>query len=436
VIYLALVLVVLPLGFLSLRERLGARKRPHETIEQIHNRISHHLALSNITAASRLIKRLRSKEALRHPFTHQLKIRLARSSRRYDEALEAVEEARRHLPGQLVISLEEGRTLMEMGRPAQASRALRHAYPLLRDEADRLLLAQALHQTGAREEAWKMVEPMLEEGSGHVHALAGDCLFAEKRYSQALTHFESAFEQDVDNLQLLARIGHCLIRVGDLSGAEAKLRQILEVDSGHLFATLSLGCCLEEQERYQEALDVYQGGAAWDLSDFRILRQAGVCAFHLGHFAYAESYLQRAFDLGATQRKTLAFLAYSLECQEKWAEAEEVFRTLIGQNPDYVVGYRGLAWLYGVGLSTSVSMEEGLEHARKSVEILPDSASWEVLSAAEARAGNFSQAHYIQECLSTQSSDLDNRRKRQRAMRSLRQGVPLNEELVERALVA
>lgn len=436
VIYLALLLVLFPLGLLSLRERVRARRSPRETIDHLHQRISHHLALSNWTAAGRLIKRLNTKEALRHPFTHQLSIRLLRSTGQWEAALAAVQEGRRHLQGQLLFCLEEGRTLMEMGEPGRALEVLRRCRSILRDESDRLLFAQALFQTGDLNATWEALEPMLEKGSGRVHALAGDCLFAQKRYQQALYHFESALEHEMDNLQLLARVGHCLIRVGRLYEAEGKLRQILEVDSGHLFATLSLGCCLEEQERYEDALAIYQGGTAWELSDYRILRQAGICAFHIGHYSFAEICLKRAFELGAQQRKTLAFLAYSLECQEKWGEAEGLFRQLIAEYPETVIGYRGLAWLYGVGLSVTVTAAEGLENARKSVDLLPDSASWEVLSACEARAGNFTQAHYIQECLSSQSSDRDTRRKRLRAMRSLRQGVPLNEELVERALVA
>jgi len=78
----------------------------------------------------------------------------------------------------------------------------------------------------------------------------------------------------------------------------------------------------------------------------------------------------------------------------------------------------------------------GISIAKKALELCSDPTSWELLSACEARAGNFNTAHNIQENLSSHNEDKQTRLRRQHAMRTLRKKMPLNEKLVVKSLVA
>jgi tetratricopeptide (TPR) repeat protein len=396
-------------------------------------RVREEIVLKNWASARSLLAKCTSKEVEWYILSLELLCEL----KDWENALPLADEALAQHGDQLQLHLKKGHILMALDRPQEAIDHFVRAEPIQQDESDRLAHARALFQCGQFNLAWIGLEPFIQSSrSGPLLALAADCLFAQRRYQQALLYYEKAAEQGIDNHQLMARHGHCLLRVGRLDEAEVLLRSILEVDESHLLATLSLGSCLEDQERYQEALEIYQNQTIWQLNDARILRQSGICAFYLGEYQYAELYLQEATRRGSQPRKSLAFLGYALECQQRWEEAEKVYHQLIQDHPDYVVGYRGLAWLYGVGISQAIDAETGLLYAKRCVEILPDTSSWEVLSACEARAGNFSEAHQIQENLSRNEADRATRQRRLRAMRALRQKLPLNEEFVARTLVA
>lgn len=432
-IYLALVLSVTPLLFLAVREGRHRKECSRKTQTRLLQRVREEIALKNWGFARTLLCKVSCKEI---DWFH-LSLELFEETREWENALQLVEEGLELYPNQLQLHLRKGHILMALDRPQEAIDHFAKAEPVQREESDRLAHARALFRAGHLDQAWRRIEPHIQTGrSGALFALAADCLFAQRRYQQALLYYERAADLGVDNHQLMARHGHCLVRVGRLEEAEQLLRSILEMDGGHLLATLSLGACLEDRELYRDALAVYQNPAVWQLNDPRVLRQSGICTFYLGEYEYAELYLREAARRGSRPRKSLAFLGYALECQQRWEEAEAVYRQLVEDHPDYVVGYRGLAWLYGVGLSQTIDAETGLGYANMCVEILPDASSWEVLSACEARAGNFSEAHLIQERLSRLEADRAVRQKRQRAMRALRQRLPLNEELVARTLVA
>lgn len=153
-------------------------------------------------------------------------------------------------------------------------------------------------------------------------------------------------------------------------------------------------------------------------------------------FEFAETYFIEVLERQGSTPLILSFLGYTLECQKKWQKAEEVYFYLLNHFPQYPNGYRSLAWLYGVGVSNAISAEDGIWYAYKGLELLPDPISWEILSACEARAGNFTKAHQIQEHLLAYDTDKGARQRRQLAMRSLRKQLPLEETHVSKVLVA
>jgi tetratricopeptide (TPR) repeat protein len=212
--------------------------------------------------------------------------------------------------------------------------------------------------------------------------------------------------------------------------AEAAFRDVLE--RGHtLPAILGYGELLERQERFNEALTLYQAPRVWERGDARLLRQAGICALHLEQYRFAEKYLREALGRGQKSAKTYAYLGYSLECQRDWEKSQEIYWELTHRHPGDAAGYRGLAWLYGVGLSRNLEAPAALRMARRAVELHPDVSSWEILSACEARAGNLVEAEQIQQRLA-EAGDA----RHLAAMEALRSGQLLDEQHLARTLVA
>lgn len=357
--------------------------------------------------------------------------------RQFDRALLVIERAVNADPSEPRLQRERGRLCLKLGRAEDALESFGQCSSLMQDEAGRIDIASALYQVGEVEAAWEQLrELVLESSNGRLLALAGDCHFQLRNFPLAVTFYQQAQHYGWMNQRTVARTGHSLQQSGQFSEAERHFRQLLEADSSDVLATLGLGTCYEAQGLYRRALIIYQSGRAWDIADPRILRQAGICAVHTRQYSYAELYLSEAIERGQSSPKVLAYLGYALEAQRRWKEAEAVYLRLLEEFSEHPAGYRALAWLYGVGLSQSLSHAEGISVAQRALELLPDACSWELLSACEARGGNFVRAHHIQEQLSEQTHDIHTRRRRRQAMRILRKGRPLNEEHVSRTLVA
>jgi tetratricopeptide (TPR) repeat protein len=365
------------------------------------------------------------------PAIEMLYIQILRGTGQYEEALDRIERLLLVESENLKLFQEKGRVFLEQADPIAALECFERALPVMRDENCAVDFASAHFLIGSVEQAWKSIEKFARESvNGRLLAIAGDCHFHWKRYPVAIHFYQRARHFGWVNQQTLKRLGYSLRRVGNIREAERYFRQILEYDSADIAATLGLGACLEGRGLYERALIIYQSGQAWDLGDGRILRQAGICAVRTHQYPYGELYLAESIKRGGATIEALAYLGYSYEKQKKWSQAEKIYRQLVDQYAGHVAGYRALAWLYGVGLSESLDAAEGLAMAKKALEILPDSSSWELLSACEARAGNYAKAHNIQEQLSHQTEDQSTRLRRRNAMRILRQKRPLDEEHV------
>ncbi|HEY4831349.1 MAG TPA: hypothetical protein VIH61_02195, partial [Waddliaceae bacterium] len=170
--------------------------------------------------------------------------------------------------------------------------------------------------------------------------------------------------------------------------------------------------------------------------DLRLLHQAGFAALRSKKYRAAETYFFEVMQQQEPDPQTLAYYGFSLENQKKWQEAEQTYLKLIQVFPAYPQGYRALAWMFGVGLSQTVSHEQGINYAHRALKLKNDTVSWEILSACAARTGAFDKAYQIQLTLAKQDADTQTRARRQQALRTLRKKMPLGNHHVLRSLVA
>ena len=434
--YTIILIVILFLGLFAFREWFSSKTVPKKTIEELQNKVSQIIALGDWESASKELKFLQDRKVggLK---TDLLQIQILRGTDRQLEALEAIDNALLNYPNHLTLHKERGKLLLEQNKAEEALEILKQTEPIFRDEQDFLDLATAYFQTNQTKLAFKQLQPLLTDTkNGRVLALAGDCYFQWSQYDQSVAHYQKAQETGWNNYHVLSRLAHCYLYTKKLDEAEYLFCKILEKDPYDISSTLGYGTCLEAKGNYKQALRVYQDGKAWNQGDATVLRQAGICTVYIEQYHFAEIYLTEALKRGAQSPQAVAFLGFSLEKQQRWPEAEKIYLKLVTDYPNHVAGYRALAWLYGVGLSTTLTREDGLKMAHQALTLLPEPASWEVLSACEARAGNFDTAHNIQERLSTHSDDEITKVRRRRAMRTLRKKIPLDENQVNRALVA
>jgi tetratricopeptide (TPR) repeat protein len=372
--------------------------------------------------------------------TIYLHVKVLRGTLQIEEAHSLILKALKNYPEQLVLYLELAKIQLDCKQPEKALESFLACEPIIREEEDWIAFSISLFQNGRSEDAWNALKPLVNSSrNGLVYALAGDFHFEWGQHKHAVSYYLKALHCGWDRHHLLSRIGFSLLHSGQtsqFSQAEHYFRRLLKCDSRDIQSTIGLGLCYEMQGRYHDALCIYQNGSAWDWGNLSILRQAGICAALTGELHFAEIYLQEVIQRGGGTPQTYAYFGYSLQQQERWKEAEEVYTALTYAFPGHSSGYRALAWMYGVGQSTQLDSREGLKMARRALELAPSDSAWELLSACEARAGNFQEAHYIHEQLSSHPQDSLTQKRRRSAMRKLRQGQPLDETLLVHALVA
>ncbi|NGX53535.1 MAG: Beta-barrel assembly-enhancing protease [Chlamydiae bacterium] len=432
-------IVLLTLGltiYLAYRERI---KYPHLSKQEIQNSlrsIARHVALEKWEEAEKELAPLLDK-GLCGKETLLLHSQVLRGTKKLEQGLFLVMDASRLYPEELLFRQEEGIILLEMGHPIDALSAFKVCAPILRSEADLLFVAQAYFQGGYYEHCLEILFPLIPHTrNGKVLILAGELYYEQKNYSEAIRFYQKALEF-ADNLsRVLNRLGHAYLRSKQLDRAEKIFRMILEKDSSDVTATLGLGGCMQKQGQYQKALHIYQSGKAWEKNHPQILQQTGICATLSKKYYFASRYFAQAIEIQGPTPQLLAWYGYSLECEKKWSDAEQNYFQFIELFPGEPNGYRSLAWLYGVGLSTSLSLEQAFNYAQVSLKLVPDPVSWEIMGACEARKGNYARAHQILEFLLLSDSDRRSRTRRQQAMRKLRKNLPLGDPLVLRSLAA
>lgn len=407
-----------------------------QQLHKAHKNIRHLIELEKFNEAYKISQNLFFK-GQRDVNTIYYHVQCLRKIESFYEAIHLIQDQSNTNQKDYRLLHEEAKIYLAQKNYKKAAKIFQSCENSLRREGDLLDYGRCLIALKQFTKAWEKLHPLLKQTQkGETFALCGDCRFQMKDFKGAYFLFKRTLEVGYRQQQVISKIGHCLRHLKEHKKAKHFFEKIIRVDSSDISATLGLGACLESEKCYEEAFNLYKNSKSWKKKDCRILRQAGICALKLNKYRLGEIYLKKSIEIGSSSLQSLIFLAYSLDFQQKWTESEQIYLTLIKKHKSNVAGYRGLAWLYGVGLSTTINAEQGILMARKSLELLPDATSWEILSACEARKGNFNEAHQIQECLSSQSLDKSTRNRRLNAMRSLRKQIPLNETQVANSLVA
>lgn len=364
-------------------------------------------------------------------------LQVLRGTNRLEEAFALASKAARDFPEDLLFRLEEGNILLQMKRPKEALDAFRVCSPILRGETEYFRLGLAFYQAGNPLQCLEALDSWLPTTqNGEITALAADALFEQKRFKEAIELYTRSLNLGYQTHQVFTQLGSSFRRLGNLSESERVFRSLLEQDPKDVCATLGLGACMQERGHYQKALLIYQSGDVWETKDPRLMKEAGICALRTQKFNFAERYFLEVMKREEPSTSILAYYGYSLEGQRKWQEAEQTYLRLIQLFPSFPHGFRALAWLFGVGLSTTLTTAQGLHFAHAALKLKNDLVSLEILSACEARAGHFAKAYQIQELLCNNDQDPKARLRRQQALRKLRNNIPLDDHHVSHSHVA
>lgn len=424
------------IGFLAFREWVKCKHLSKRAVSKIFRQAEKEIALEQWAHAE---QRLRSlyENGFAEKQTWLLYTKVLIKMHRYDEAFRWIAYGLHKYPEELSLKLEEAKTLVHLRRFPEALDAFEKSRSILKNEADFLLLAIAFFHLRKFEELLEVLHPFLEDtNNSKLLTLHADTLSELNRHEEAIPIYLAAIQLGEKSHHLCIQLAHAYRKIGDYQKAEALFRQILTKDPHDIPATLGWGACLEARNFYQKALLVYRSGKAWNRGETSLIKQAGKCALYVSDFVFAQQCFEYLLSKDFLTPEILSFFCYSLECQQKWEEAEQCYLKLIHQFPQYANGYLALAWLYGVGYSCKMSHEQGLYWAHKGIELNPTPLAWEILSACEARGGNFNYALQIQEYLHATAIDKRDKARNQLAIKLLRGKIPLSDHHISRTRVA
>ena len=435
--YLIIVLSILILGLIASKACFADNHLSIKKIEWLQAKINHLLSLGKMDQARKflniLLKSPHAKEE-----TLLLNSRYYRKQQNWEKSLSPIHNYLSKHPKQLPLIKELATIYFEKKSWKEALFYFQQVKSLINSVEEVTPYATVLLKNSHTQKAWSLLQPYLSKSkyTPLLH-LAGDCRFKEGLYAQALKFYQQSKNCHHTNYSLLINTGICLREIGQIEEATTHFTQVLTQDPSQWRTRLELGLCLEKQKKHLEALKIYQYSSVWNQGIPVIYKQAGICATHVKKNNFAILYLEEALKLGLKCSQSLAYLGFNLEYQHEWLKAENCYWKLIQDFPKHLSGYRSLAWMYGIGVSHAVSSEQALQYAKISLQMKPDIAAWEVLSACEARSGNFIKAHMIQESLSLQGKDLVTQKRRRKAMRALRKKIPLSQQdLCKHLLVA
>lgn len=424
------------IGFLSFREGMRSRFRRKTSTAKLLKKAESLLALKQWEPAEKIL-RLLYENGMQGKTLTLLFAKLYRETHRLEEAERWILFGIRKEPQDLTLRLEEGKVFLGLKQWEKAAVAFKASCSHFRIEEDYCNYATALFHLGRFEEAWLLLAPLIETSSDpEFFSLAADTLFQLKNYTEAIKLYHLAIQKGDKSHHLILQLGMAYKKSGAREEAEALFNQLLTKDSDDLEAILGLGACLQERACYGKALEIYQSCASWENKDPALMYQSGICALHTKQFPFAQICFQQILKQAPPSLEVLLSLGICLESQEKWEEAEEIYLKIIQIFPLDPHGYLLIAWLFGVGYTRTLPVTQGIEYAYKALELRPDLISWDILSAALARAGDFEQAFQIQEYLFATSQRKAEKSHRQALMRQLRSKAPLTDQHLLRHQVA
>jgi len=174
----------------------------------------------------------------------------------YDEAEIAIVRARRLLPDNSSIPLENSRLLAEMGRFDQANTMLAEAATNLHNHHSVTFVRGIIAaREGRLTEAQSMFTKVLEAEPSHSRARLNRCSAAMLRddLTTALDDADVLVESRPNLPLARQRRAEVLMNLGDWTEAEAELRRLSELEPEHTMALVHQGTCLIAMDRAEQA---------------------------------------------------------------------------------------------------------------------------------------------------------------------------------------
>lgn len=361
-----------------------------------------------------------------------LYIRVLREMRRHGEIAPILKRALRMRVYHPHLWIELGHHCFIQREYERSIRAFQSVPEDLLGEQDAANYAQALIAVRDFVQAYRVLQPWMESISCVDMCIAiGSVYFSLEHYLEASDFYACALRDwGVRDDYVQYRLGLSLFHLQRYAEAESYLQPLAHHREYGVLASSYYGLCLAHQGHVESSLSWFQGSAYWHRMDrFFVICAARVAMmgsiFHVAQECW--EMVLRKYGMESWDAESFHGYGASLCYQKKYREAEHVYLRLTTQFPNQDLGYRAIAWLVGIGCSERISVVEGIQYAKRAVQIRCSQETLELWSICEARAGNFQEAYRIQEKLVSYDRTREQKRRRDVIMRNLRKKMPISD---------
>jgi len=263
------------------------------------------------------------------------------SEERLQQAIETLQEALVHWPGDQTFLLMLGESYAALGQEQQALAAYRRAGKSP-DQTWGLLGAEALRR-GNWQAAQRYVERALRGGEDAVlYNDLGAALVEQGQTSAALEAFRTAARLEPTLARAFANIGRIYLKHGRLLDALAALERAVELDGedGDYCALLGQA---HERAKFDEAVEWYARAVARAPEQVEYRNNLGYLHQQLGRFAEAERLYRSALERDPQRVETLFNLGLLYLEDQRYDEAVNIYRRLVERHPEHVDAQVNLA---------------------------------------------------------------------------------------------
>jgi tetratricopeptide (TPR) repeat protein len=221
-----------------------------------------------------------------------------------------------------------GRSLLNLGRPEEARKALARALECSKGDLEALHdMATALWGLGLKVESESACREALEvhPEAPAAHLRLGSLLSFQCRMEEAEPFLREAIRLDPRDPAARHALGTHLARCQRLEASVDAFREALALRPDHLKARLDLGAALAGLSRFQEALDVHRQAVASHPASTLALRQLANLLIGGGQHEEAARFLEQAAILEPRNPAVLRALAGALVYCGRIAEASDVY---------------------------------------------------------------------------------------------------------------
>jgi tetratricopeptide (TPR) repeat protein len=201
------------------------------------------------------------------------------------------------------------------------------------------------------------------------HALLASVYSGQRDLAAAAEAYAKVIALDPGRVSAYHSLGSLYIRMQRFGDAVTALQKAVSLDPGRMDAFLDLGTALEESKDYARAAEAYERYIALKPENpWTGYLQLGLCRLELNQPEAAVAALSEALKLQPTDVKTNFSLADAYTRVKNLDQAEAIYKTLAGLNPEGATTYYGrIIQMY----DEAGRYDKAIEAARKIIEMNP-----------------------------------------------------------------